>query len=40
MIILDIAMIMVQWLRNHLSMQETQVQFLVKELSSHVLQGI
>ena len=39
MIILDITVIMVQWLRIHLSMQEMQVQFLVKELSSHMLQG-
>ena len=31
--------LVVQWLRIHLPMQEMQVQALVAELRSHVLQG-
>ena len=31
--------LMVQWLRIHLPMQGTRVQFLVRELGSHTLQG-
>ena len=31
--------LVVQWLRIHLPMQETQVQSLVGELRSHILRG-